>query len=74
MSAEDSVLVRCPSCGENAAPRARFCENCGTALATGGADPSLPSEVTLDVAPTVLDLDPATGEAGGNRRCGACGG
>ncbi|WP_020013228.1 PP2C family serine/threonine-protein phosphatase [Promicromonospora sukumoe] len=74
MSAEDSVLVRCPSCGENAAPRARFCENCGTALGTGGADPSLPSEVTLDVAPTVLDLDPATGEAGGNRRCAACGG
>jgi serine/threonine protein phosphatase PrpC len=74
MSAEDSVLVRCPSCGENAAPRARFCENCGTALGTGGADPSLPSEVTLDVAPTVLDLDPATGEAGGRRRCAACGG
>ncbi|MFI2362865.1 protein phosphatase 2C domain-containing protein [Promicromonospora sp. NPDC019610] len=73
MSAEDSVLVRCPSCGESAAPRARFCENCGTSLAAVADDPSLPSEVTLDVAPTVLDLDPATGEAG-RRKCAACGG
>ena len=72
MSADDSSLVRCPNCGENAAPRARFCENCGTPL--GSSHTSVPSEVTLEMAPTVVDPDPATGDTSGRRSCGACGG
>ena len=74
MSADDSGIVRCPSCGENAAPRARFCENCGTPLGTPGADPAAPSEVTLELAPTVVDPDPATGDSSARRSCVACGG
>ncbi|MFI6423536.1 protein phosphatase 2C domain-containing protein [Promicromonospora sp. NPDC050880] len=74
MSADESSIVRCPRCGENAAHGARFCENCGTPLGAPGPDPAAPSEVTLELAPTVLDLDPATGEASAHRSCAACGG
>ncbi len=74
MSADDSVLVRCPSCGESAAPRARFCEHCGTPLGATDAGGTAPSEVTLEMAPLVLDLDPSTGESSARRPCAACGG
>jgi serine/threonine protein phosphatase PrpC/ribosomal protein L32 len=74
MSADDGTLVRCPNCGENAAPRARFCENCGTPLGATNGDPSVPSEVTLEGAPLVVDPDPATGESSARRSCAACGG
>ncbi|WP_423462038.1 protein phosphatase 2C domain-containing protein [Promicromonospora sp. MS192] len=74
MSADESSIVRCPRCGENAAHGARFCENCGTPLGAPGPDPAAPSEVTLELAPTVLDLDPATGEASAHRSCAACSG
>src|SRR5690606_3619478 len=74
MSADDSSLVRCPRCGENGAPGARFCENCGTPLGAPAPDAGAPSEVTLGLAPTVVDPDPATGEASNQRPCTACGG
>ena len=72
MSADNGSLTRCPDCGENAAPRSRFCENCGTPL--GSTDATTPSEVTLELAPVVVDTDPATGDSSARRSCAACGG
>ena len=33
-------MIRCPTCGEENPERARFCLNCGNALAAGGPPPT----------------------------------
>lgn len=78
MTTEATAVVTCPSCGEVAAPRARFCEACGTSLAPAsdgvpGGTPAVPA-VPAEPVGAVLDLDPDSGEMPPARPCAACGG
>jgi adenylate cyclase len=47
--------VRCPSCGSQGAPGARFCDRCGTALEAGTA----PQADAAPIADAALEADPA---------------
>ncbi|MCF4119739.1 protein phosphatase 2C domain-containing protein [Antribacter sp. KLBMP9083] len=83
MTTEAAAVVTCPSCGEVAAPRARYCEACGTSLAPasdgvpavlgGTGVPGVPAGPAEPVG-AVLDLDPDSGEVPAARPCAACGG
>lgn len=64
--------MSCPSCGEPAEPTARFCENCGTALALTEANVA-PAAEAAD-APASGEVSTAAPPAGSCPNCGAADG
>lgn len=61
--AEAEVGIKCPSCGHQNPPNARFCENCGASLERGVApSPPVVAKIIVADAGTELPLDFNKGE------------